>query len=811
MQPLTNLLPSAYLKLAEEVKAPLVHLVKTIELMEGGATIPFLARYRKEATGNLDEERLRLLERRLAYYRELEDRRKTVLKTIEEQGKLTAELRARIEAVLDKNELEDLYLPYKPKRKTRASVAREKGLEPLAEWLLAQRDDGRTPEQAAERFVDPAKGVETAEQALAGARDILAEAFSDDPEIRKALRKLLWEEGVLTARKSDKADELLQQQKETRSKYEGYYDYKEAVGKVPSHRLLAVRRGVKEGFLTSEIRLDDAGPVGWLLGKTIRDRGSVFTPQIEAAARDAWRRLLNPSLQNEVRAELKERADQEAIRVFQENLQALLLAAPAGPIGVMGVDPGYKNGCKVAVVDQTGKFLESATVHPHEPKHDAAGARAVLKDLIARHNVRAVAIGNGAASRETDHFVRALIRDEKLENIFSIVVSEAGASVYSASRLAKEEFPDVDVTIRGAISIARRLQDPLAELVKIEPKAIGVGQYQHDVDQTLLEASLHATVESCVNRVGVDLNTASAPLLRYVAGINERVAKRIVEHRQSNGGFANRQQLRQVPGFGDKTFEQAAGFLRIRGGANPLDATAVHPESYPIVEKMAASLGVPVAELVSRPELVDQLQLEQFQTGQAGLPTLLDIRQELKQPGRDPRAEFVAPQYRDDVLLISDLKEGMEIEGVVSNVTNFGAFVDVGVHQDGLVHVSELSEKFVKDPREAVKVGDIVKVRVLSADPVARRISLSMKPPPPPKPERAARPRPERKRPEAKERDRKDQEHVERPEKPEPALARAAAGGAGGPKSGRPQQAKPKPMSLEEKLAILSNKFRTRV
>lgn len=796
MQPLTNLLPSAYVKLAEEVATPLVHLVKTIELMEAGATIPFLARYRKEATGNMDEDRLRLLEQRLEYHRDLEDRRKTVLKTIEEQGKLTAELRAKIEAILDKNELEDLYLPYKPKRKTRASVAREKSLEPLAEWLRAQRDDGRTAEQAAEKFLAPDKGVENVEQALAGARDILADWISEDPDLRKALRRMMWDQGFLLARKSDQAEELLQQQKETKSKYEAYYDYHEPVAKIPSHRLLAVRRGVKEGFLTSEIQLEEAGPVNHLLTRAIRDRSSVFAPQIEAAARDAYHRLLNPSLQNDIRAELKDHADREAIRVFQENLQALLLSAPAGPIGVLGIDPGYKNGCKIAVVDQTGKFLESVTLYPHEPKHDEDGARAALQDFIARHNVHAVAIGNGAASRETDHFVRALLRDQKIEHVFSIVVSEAGASVYSASRLAKEEFPEVDVTIRGAISIARRLQDPLSELVKIEPQAIGVGQYQHDVDQTHLATSLRATVETCVNRVGVDLNTASAPLLRYVAGINERVAKRIVEHRQNNGRFASRPQLRQVPGFGDRTFEQAAGFLRIREGENPLDATAVHPESYPLVEKMAASLGVAVAELVSRPELVEQLRLESFQTENAGLPTLQDIRDELKQPGRDPRAVFAAPKYRDDILILSDLKEGMWVEGVVSNVTNFGAFVDVGVHQDGLVHVSELSDKFVKDPREAVKVGDIVKVRILSADPVAKRISLSMKPVPPPK---VARP------PRAVAAPGRDGKGAvpEKTEKP-PAAPPPQ-------KPAKPPHPKAKPMSLEEKLAILSNKFRTRV
>ncbi|MBI3694408.1 MAG: RNA-binding transcriptional accessory protein, partial [Acidobacteria bacterium] len=610
MQPLTNLPPAVLLKIAEEVKVALVDLVQAITLFEEGATVPFLARYRKEATGNMNEEQLRLLEERLAYFRELEERRQTVLRSIEEQGKLTPELRARIDGVLEKNELEDLYLPYRPKRKTRASVAREQGLEPLAAWLWAQQADGRTPESIAQTLLNPEKGIETVEQALGGARDILAEQISDDPEIRKALRKTLWEEGVVFARKSEKADELLQQQKETKSKYEMYHDFHEPVAKIPSHRLLAIRRGVKEDFLASDIKLEEAGPIEAILSRVIRDRQSVFAPQLEAAVRDGYQRLLEPSIQNEVRQGLKERSDAEAIRVFQENLHSLLLAPPAGPISVIGVDPGFRTGCKVAVVDHTGKYLDGATIYPTEPKNDVEGARAVLKDLITKHNVRAVAIGNGTGSRETDLFVRVLIRDEKLENVFSIVVSEAGASVYSASRLGREEFPDLDVTLRGAVSIARRLQDPLAELVKVDPKSIGVGQYQHDVDQVKLGQGLNGTVESCVNRVGVDVNTASFALLRYVSGVNDRVAKRIVEFRHNNGNFVNRQQLKQVPGVGDRTFQQAAGFLRIRGGENPLDQTAVHPESYPLVEKMAASLGATVAELVARSDLVEQCKPE---------------------------------------------------------------------------------------------------------------------------------------------------------------------------------------------------------
>jgi uncharacterized protein len=736
MQPLTNLPPVAYVKLAEEVGVPLVHLVQTIELLEGGATIPFLARYRKEATGNLDEERLRLLERRLAHYRDLEEHRKTVLKAIEEQGKLTAELRAKIEAVLDHNELEDFYLPYKPRKKTRASSAREKGLEPLAEWLYAQRPDGSTPEQAAERFLAPAKGVPDTEQALAGARDILVEWIGEDPDLRRVLRKLAWERAVLVARRSDKADELASEQKEARSRYEAYYDYRKPVSQASPERLLAIRRGVRDGFLAIEVELDEAAPLEPLLARLVRDRASGFAPQLETAAQEAWRRLLHPSLLNEIRAALKDRADEEALRQAQESLRTLLLAPPAGAIAVLGIDPGYRNGCQVAVVDASGKFLEGAAVYPHEPKYDTAGARAALKDLLVKHEVRAVAIGNGAASRETDHFIRALLRDEKLENVFSIVVNEAGSVTYSTSRLAKEEFPELEPPVRSAISIARRLQDPLAELVKIEPRALAAGQYQHDVDPESLAGRLQATVESCVNQVGVDPNAASAPQLRCVAGITERVARRIVEYRQANGLFTSLEQLRQVPGFVDRIFEQASGFLRLGN--------------------------------------------------------------------QDPRGPFVVPQYQNDILVISDLKEGMEVEGVVSNITTFGAFVDVGVHQDGLVHVSELSGKFIKDPHDAVKVGDRVKVRVLSADPAARRISLSMKPPPPPKVERPPRPSPAASAPPSRD------SLPTRDSLPSRDLL-PSRDRKGADKPPEKKSAKPKPMSLDEKLAILSTKFRTRV
>ena len=509
-------------------------------------------------------------------------------------------------------------------------------------------------------------------------------------------------------------------------KFQMYASYMEPASKIPSHRMLAIRRGAKEGILTFEIELEPSKPLMYLKGRVIREKGE-WVPQLEIAVEDAYDRLLNPSIQTEVRLELKDRSDEEAIRVFRENLQNLLLAPPAGMLTVMGIDPGIRTGCKIAVVDDTGKFVESAVIYPHEPKNDVAGAVRTVAGLIARRNVRAIAIGNGTASRETSAFVRDFLRQANLAKVFSTVVSEAGASVYSASDMARQEFPDLDLTVRGAISIARRLQDPLAELVKIDPKSIGVGQYQHDVDQRKLKQGLEATVESCVNRVGVDLNTASWALLRYVAGISERTAQKIVEYRDGHGRFRTRTAVMEVAGFGPKTFEQAAGFLRIRGGDNPLDMTAVHPESYPVVEKMAQSLGVGVAELAAQPELVEKVRLEGFQTGTVGMYTLSDIREELRKPGRDPRDKFVVPEWREDVREIADLTPGMVLEGVVTNVTNFGAFVDVGVHQDGLVHVSELSNRFIKDPAEAVKVGQIVKVQVLSADPKLKRIALSMK------------------------------------------------------------------------------------
>jgi uncharacterized protein len=701
-----------FIHIAKLLNVPMKGMAAVIELLDGGATVPFIARYRKEVTGNLDEVQIRDIQEKLEYFRELEDRRETVLASIAEQGKLTPELKAKIEAAMEKTELEDLYLPYKPKRRTKASIAREKGLEPLAQYLWDQ--NGTTPlAELAATFGIPAA------EALEGARHIIAEWISDTADFRKAVRGMMMADGRVVSR-------AIEGVQDPEGKFKMYADYSEPVAKIPSHRMLAIRRGANEGVLTFEIELDQAGPLAWLSGRVVRAKGE-WTPHLEQAIEDSYERLLNPSIQTEVRLELKTRSDEEAIKVFRENLENLLLSPPAGMMTVLAIDPGIRTGCKIAVVDDTGKFLEHAVIYPFEPRNDLAGSVKTLAGLVARHNAQAIAIGNGTASRETAGLVQDFLRQANLAKIFSVTVSESGASVYSASDIARLEFPDLDLTVRGAISIARRLQDPLAELVKVDPKSIGVGQYQHDVDQRRLKQSLDATVESCVNRVGVDLNTASWALLRYVAGVTERTALKIVEYRNEHGKFRSRVSLMAVPGFGPKTFEQAAGFLRIRGGENPLDMTAVHPESYAVVEKMAASLGVTIAELIGKPELVERMKLEGFTTETVGMYTLGDIREELRKPGRDPREKFVAPKWRDDVKEIADLKPGMTLEGVVTNVTRFGAFIDVGVHQDGLVHVSELANRFVKDASEVVKVGQIVKVQVLNADAKAKRIALSIK------------------------------------------------------------------------------------
>ena len=715
-----SLSPEILLHVSQELNLPLRGLIAVIELLDEGGTVPFIARYRKEATGNLDEVQIRSIEEQLAYFRELVSRKATVLETIAGQGKLTDELKARIEATLDRNVLEDLYLPFKPKRRTKAIIAREQGLEPLADYLWEQQPRETSLAAFAPTFVNEEKGVATVEAALEGARHIVAERVSEDADLRKMLRQWVFDDGIVTSRQTaDAAEKKLDEQE----KFKMYYDYREPVKTIPSHRMLAIRRGETENVLYFLIETDADRAGSMLRSRVLRAKGD-WTTQLELAIDDSWSRLLNSSIQAEIRLELKRRSDAEAIQVFRENLHNLLLAAPAGQIAVLGIDPGLRTGCKVAVVDETGKFLAHDVIYPHTGKGNADSAKATLRRMIAGHHCRAIAIGNGTASRETLTLVREFLQEEKLNDIFTVTVSESGASVYSASDLARQEFPDLDLTVRGAISIARRLQDPLAELVKVDPKAIGVGQYQHDVDQRQLQESLGQVIESCVNRVGVDLNTASWALLRYVAGISERTALNIIAHRDQHGRFVSREQLKKVTGVGPKTFEQAAGFLRIRGGINPLDSTAVHPESYALVEQIAKLANSPIDGIIRQPELLEKVDRSHIQ---AGAFTLQDILEELRKPGRDPRDKFVAPSFLESVHEISDLEPGMVLEGVVTNVTRFGAFVDIGVHQDGLVHISELSNKFIKDPSEAVKAGQIVKVKVLSADARTKRVSLSIK------------------------------------------------------------------------------------
>jgi protein Tex len=711
-----SLTPEILLHVAQILNLPLKGIIAVIELLDEGGTVPFIARYRKEQTGNLDEVQIRDVHEKLEYFRDLMSRRETILAAIEEQGKLTDSLKAAIEKTFDKSELEDLYLPYKPKRRTKATIAREKGLEPLALYLWEQKATETPLADFASTFVNVEKEVASVEEALEGARHIVAEMISDDANIRKALRQIMHDEGTVVSRKATDA-------KDEQDKFKMYYDYREPVKTIPSHRMLAIRRGEAENVLFFLIELDVERAIAAIRSRVLRAQGD-WTPQLELATEDAYTRLLNTSIQGELRFELKQRSDADAISVFRENLHHLLLAPPAGALSVLGIDPGIRTGCKVAVVDDTGKMLAHDVIYPHQPKNDTVGAARTLKSLIAKYNVRAIAIGNGTASRETDAFVREFFKAEKLSDVFTVTVSEAGASVYSASDVARQEFPDLDLTVRGAISIARRLQDPLSELVKIDPKSIGVGQYQHDVDQRRLQQTLEAEIESCVNHVGVDLNTASWTLLRYVAGITERTAINIVKYRDENGRFRSRKQIQDVSGIGPKSFEQAAGFLRIRNGDNPLDSTAVHPESYNIVEQIAAALNVSVTELITRPELLAKVDAA---TIAAGTYTLNDILEELRKPGRDPRDKFVAPTFNENVHEISDLQPGMVLEGVVTNVTKFGAFVDIGVHQDGLVHISELSNRFIKEPSEVVRAGQVVKVKVLNADARVKRIALSIK------------------------------------------------------------------------------------
>ena len=794
------------LKISKEVGAPVSRVEITIKLLEEGATIPFIARYRKEATGNLDEVKIRHIDARRQYYADLESRRATVLSSIEKQGKLADDLKAKILACYNKNELEDLYLPFKPKRKTKASLALERGLEPLANYIWEQ--SGEQPAgEFAQQFINPEKEVPTIEAAIEGALHIIAERIAETPAIRKRLRDVMLTEGKVHAK-------VVTGKETEKTKYEMYYAFEETVPKIPSHRMLAIRRGTREGILTFSLDVDNDKFIAALIPQVVRDPQSNVAPLLESAARDAYERLLLPSIQNEVRSNLRERAESEGIEVFEENLRTLLLAPPAGQIAVMGVDPGQRTGCKIAVVNETGKFFENQTIHLTEPKQDLEGGEKVLLDLIQKHNVRGIAIGNGTGSRETDSFVRSVIEKNKLD-VFVVVVNEAGASVYSASKRAREEFPKLDITVRGAISIARRLQDPLAELVKTEPKSIGVGQYQHDVDQKKLKRSLAAVVESCVNRVGVDLNSASVDLLKYVSGIGDKLAENTVAYRDQHGLYKSRTQLHEIEGFGEKTFEQAAGFLRIKDGDTPLDRTAVHPESYGLVERMLNSLGVSVSELIEHPAQINAIDFKAFEA-EAGRYTVADIREELLKPGRDPRDKFVVPKFREDVKDIADLKEGMELEGTVTNVTNFGAFVDLGVHQDGLVHISELSHKYVQDARQAVKVGDIVKIKVIGVDAAMKRISLSMKAVMPKPPRRPRRKKVKTAAPAAMANAAATPEGLPKPvpvpqgkrQKPEPP-ARKDRKPQQAPRAPKPIEAVPSPpkQTMEEKIRLLQEKF----
>lgn len=705
-------------QLAQELSLPEAGVRAVVTLLTEGATVPFIARYRKEATGGLDEVQIRTIEERRSYLVELEARRATVLAEIEKQGKLTDALRARIVACQTKAELEDLYLPFKPKRRTRALIAKERGLEPLAERIWMQPLDG-DPRLEAQAFVDPAKEVPDVDAALAGARDILAERVAEDADLRQEARRLYLEEGVLVVKKT-------KEHESAKTKFDNYAEFSEPVAKLASHRYLAIRRGESEGVLRGSLQVDEERIVARAERATPLVANSPWADALRAAVRDGVMRILVPAVQVDVRVELKMRADRQAVEVFATNLRELLMAAPLGSQAVLGIDPGQRTGCKCAVVDETGKLLGHETIYLVQGDAALQRAEQSLLELCRKYPVRAIAVGNGTHGRETEAFVRRVLsRGAGEAQPFCVSVSESGASVYSASEIAREEFPDLDLTVRGAVSIARRLQDPLAELVKIDPKSIGVGQYQHDVYQALLGKKLDEVVESCVHQVGVELNTASAPLLARVSGIGPSLAKKIVAYRNERGSFRSRAQLLEVSGLGPRAFEQAAGFLRIGDAEHPLDASAVHPERYELVERMARDLGVPVVQLIGNRELLARLDKARYAAADVGSFTLDDIVSELLKPGRDPRKSFEPPSFREDVTRPEDLKPGMELAGIVTNVTAFGAFVDVGVHQDGLVHVSQLADRFVKDPSEVVKVGDRIQVRVLEVDLERNRISLT--------------------------------------------------------------------------------------
>jgi uncharacterized protein len=729
-------------RIAAELSVKPPQVIAAVTLLDGGATVPFIARYRKEATGGLDDAQLRALQERLTYLRELEERRAAILKSVAEQGKLTADLKSSLDAADTKQRLEDLYLPYRPKRRTKAQIAREAGLDELARALLA--DPTLDPQAEAARYLKAPftteqgenPGVADAKAALEGARQVLMEQFAEDAALVGELREHLRASALLVSK-------LAQGKEEAGAKFRDYFDYREVLAVIPSHRALALLRGRKEEILQLAMKLPeelDAAATPAAAPDTlnscerkiavrfqIASRGRPGDAWLLQTARWTWQVKLAWQLEGELLAQLRERAEEEAIRVFARNLHDLLLAAPAGPRTTMGLDPGLRTGVKVAVVDRTGKVLETATIYPHAPRNDWEGALHALASLAKKHAVDLISIGNGTASRETDRLAGDLGKRHADLELTKIVVSEAGASVYSASELASRELPGLDVTLRGAVSIARRLQDPLAELVKIDPKSIGVGQYQHDVNQTRLARSLDAVVEDCVNAVGVDVNTASPALLARISGLSESLAGAIVRHRDEKGAFRSREALREVPRLGAKTFEQAAGFLRINDGEDPLDRSAVHPEAYPLVQRILADLRKPLPEVMGAPQVLRQIDAGRYTDERFGLPTVRDILRELEKPGRDPRPEFKSAVFQEGVDDLKDLKPGMVLEGVVTNVTNFGAFVDVGVHQDGLVHISMMSERFIKDPRELVKAGDVVKVKVLEVDLQRRRIALTMR------------------------------------------------------------------------------------
>ncbi|MBN2365198.1 MAG: RNA-binding transcriptional accessory protein [Calditrichaeota bacterium] len=715
-----------YQLIAQETSLKAFQVANTVELLDEGNTVPFIARYRKEATGKLDEEQIRAIEDRIRYLRALQERKETVLASIREQGKLTPELEEKINNSLKMQELEDLYLPYRPKKRTRATVAREKGLEPLADIILAQEFETGDPLEYAGKFIDEAKGVSNAEEALQGALDIIAEIISDDADIRRIIRDLTRNRGELVSQTRDP-------EKET--EFELYYDFREPVKRIVPHRVLAINRGEREDILRVKIEVDERMMNDAIRPRYIRNSRSIFSSLVDSAIQDAYKRLIAPSIEREIRNELTEKAEDHAIGVFATNLKNLLLQPPIKGHVIMGIDPGYRTGCKVAVIDETGKYLEGETIYPHPPQNEVFQAKTVIRSLIDRHGVTLIAIGNGTASRETEVMVADLISEIKQAggpDVYYMITSEAGASVYSASKVAQKEFPDLDASMRGNISIARRVLDPLAELVKIDPKSIGVGLYQHDVNQRKLEDSLNATVESAVNLVGVDLNTASASLLRYISGLSSRTAENIVKHREENGKFNRREQLNDVKGIGDIAFQQSAGFLRIPDGENPLDNTSIHPESYSATKILLDKFNISdkpadwktLREKIKQTSIHLETLAEEIGIGE---PTLEDILISLEKPGRDPREEMPQAILRSDVLTLDDLREGMVLKGTVRNVVDFGAFVDIGLKRDGLVHVSEMGEKYVRNPHKVVSVGDVITVKVIAVDLEKERVKLSMK------------------------------------------------------------------------------------